>query len=39
METSAKNGFNVENMFCEAAKLLYEEYQQEKSSQMDSKVK
>ena len=39
MEASAKNGFNVENMFCEAAKLLYEEYQQDKSSQIESKVK
>jgi hypothetical protein len=39
MEASAKNGFNVENIFCEAAKLLYEEYQQDKSSQIESKVK
>jgi len=38
METSAKNGFNAENLFCEAAKLLYEKYQQDKSSQIDTKV-
>ena len=25
METSAKSGFNVEELFCRAAKILYEE--------------
>ena len=25
METSAKTGFNVEELFCRAAKILYEE--------------
>ena len=25
METSAKSGFNVEELFCNAAKILYEE--------------
>jgi SHS2 domain-containing protein len=25
METSAKTGFNVEELFCSAAKILYEE--------------
>jgi hypothetical protein len=38
METSAKNGFNAEKLFCEAAKVLYEEYEQEKKSQIDTKV-
>jgi len=30
METSAKNGFNVMKLFCDAAKLLYEESIQNK---------
>lgn len=25
METSAKSGFNVVNLFCQAGKMLYEE--------------
>ena len=25
METSAKNGFNVNSVFCQAGKILYEE--------------
>ena len=26
METSAKNGFNAQNLFIEAGKILYNEY-------------
>ncbi len=29
METSAKNGDNVEKLFCDAAKLIYEQYLEE----------
>ena len=26
METSAKNGFNVNKLFCQVGKILYEEF-------------
>ena len=41
METSAKTGFNVEDLFVKAAKLLYENYNKikSKSKKTDEKLK
>ncbi len=41
METSAKTGFNVEELFVSAAKLLYEDYKRikSKSKKTDEKLK
>ena len=37
METSAKTGFNAEELFCEASKLLYNEKDQLELKRRDSK--
>ena len=37
METSAKTGFNAEDLFFQASKLLYKEYNKFQTQRIDSK--